>query len=403
MPKAPAFGPGSIVFVKKEKCPGIILAATGKGKFDVETLNEDTGRPTGIKVHLTSQQMRNIKPHDFPFQQDEEERKNNEEPSGNSGVQEARTDAEDAAVTTVETVLDDANEGEVHIEVNPTGNAANQRTGNVTRSQQPAFAEEKKDDCLGAPDANPDEAETEDFLYFPLDDDDQDTLNPNDALAAHGIERDEEKHKNKWNKYKMERAALIEGGWEVECLPPKQDGLGVGARVQECSGQKCFGTIFFDDRLEFKLAGEPKWGVVFDGETYQTIERKLPSSKLKRVKDERVFVWKAVEDSIPERPPAPFANSGVAGFDFATKFAPDKISLAEGDPLYDFPFLSLLEHLWPGRWRSHLRNLNSHIERVNSQNAGRHGTKKNKKLVSGKMLTVIFAILSLLTNIFIHS
>ena len=379
------FAVGTYVVVKKEKCPGIIRQAVSSKEWLVETLNASTGKATNIRFTATSQKLRHVKDDEFPFLK-EKDKEENELENEAAAIEQPAVDQ-----VTVETVLDGVDGAEVRVEVDhtcTTENALDQQPEPVNYEYN--FEEEKKEafETYG-----PDDLEVEDFPFFPLDQGDADTFTPNDAAVSHGIETDDGKHVAKWQKYCLEKAALIDGETTFECNPPKQEGLIIGARVQERTGQKRCGTIFFDDRREFKLEGEPKWGVVFDGETVQSAERKMPSSKLKRIKDSRVFTWQVVDDTSPERPPTPYAINGVAGFDFASKFAPDQLEMPEGDPLYGYPFLSLLEHLWPGNWRSQLRNLNAHIEQQNSLVGQKHASKKTKKMVSGEMIVYAIALL----------
>jgi hypothetical protein len=74
----------------------------------------------------------------------------------------------------------------------------------------------------------------------------------------------------------------------------------------------------------------------------------VPSTQLKVVRDTRVFTWKIVEDSSPTDPVVPYQEHGIIGFDFG-RFEEAKLNVENA--YYDFTFLSLLIHLWPGNWR----------------------------------------------------
>lgn len=387
-PKLP-FTSGRKVFIKKQRCPGIICQPTeAKGTWKVETLNAETGAATGTIVTLTSQQMKNLSGDEFPFLVRENEANiENELPK---------------TPVVVQTVFEDDNEDDdeegferLSQEGSIKSSSGNDEEGSIySKPDSVASVESKKpvatennavDDAdwelLGT---DADLAETELIPYFPNKQGEEETFNPNDAAASNGIELDEDKHKAKWETYKLEKQALVDNEWTVKCGPPKQDGIDIGVRVHERTGQKRMGTVLFDDRAEFQTDDGPLWGVVFDGGTLETADRKIKSTKLKRHRDKRVFKWKMVEDSTPERPPIPYQNHGVIGFDFQA-FAPEQADLPAGDPSYNHPFLHLLEHIWPGSWRDHLRNLNTHIERENSAIV-KNRSKRKKRLVSGTLL-----------------
>lgn len=368
------FRSGKRVYIKKQKCPGRIISATAAKTWNVEILHAKTGKPIGATTSLKSQQMKNLTPTDFPFLEREAQNIHvetvpsvSDEEDGFEVVVDGNNDDDEFIPTENSQDNDD--------EVIPTENDRN--TGNN---------QDKDDDGWDFINADDDLNETEDFPFFPKEDGDEDTFTPNDAAASHGIELDEDKHKAKWETYLLHKQSLIDSQWTVVCKPPKQDGINMGVRVQERSGQKRKGVVLYDDRDEFKTDGPPLWGVLFEDATLGEAERKVESTKLKRLRDKRVFEWKIVSDSSPDRPPTPFQEHGVIGFDF-NEFEPAKIHLDEGDPHYNFPFLRLLEHLWPGNWRDHLHNLNCHIERENSA-VVRNRTKKTKRLVSGMLLEI---------------
>ena len=290
--KKTSLGNGVYVFIKKDKCPGIIRSAVESRKWEVETLSSQTGQPTGLKAHFKSQQLRLLKSDDdFPFLSSQvEENKDETEGMGDAKVevqvQEAIIPAAQAPEIRVATVTE--------VEDNPI-EVLLRSPSSSEEGTQPEEAKELETGSVDPQaattmdDHDPDDVELEDFPYFPLDPGEDDTLNPNDAAASHGIELDEDKHKSKWARYLLEKSILVDDGWTVNCKAPKQDGLGVGCRVQEKSRQRHKGIIFFDDRAEFKLEGAPMWGVVYDGGTIQSANWKVPSSKLKRIKDTRVF------------------------------------------------------------------------------------------------------------------
>ncbi|KAL3913371.1 MAG: hypothetical protein SGARI_000690, partial [Bacillariaceae sp.] len=223
--------------------------------------------------------------------------------------------------------------------------------------------EEDPDDEV-AEDTHVPEAEDED--HFDIAGDGAEGL---DFLDIRGIEKDEVKHKAKWETYLQEKEQLIDEGYTVIKKPPKQEGIGVGSKVAERFNLKRNGVVVDDDRED---GGRPRWAVLFDDTV--TVERNVPSTGLGIVKDKREFKWKVVRDSIADNPVVDYQQHGVVGFDFAAKFESSKFQ-SEDSPGYDYPFLSLLQHLWPGNWRTHLLRLNTAIENDNS-------TQSNKRKIS---------------------
>ena len=75
-----------------------------------------------------------------------------------------------------------------------------------------------------------------------------------------------------------------------------------------------------------------------------------------------------VEESIPEpgKEVIEYTNIGLAGLDFERCFSEESIKSKNKD--YDFPFLKLLQALWPGEWRQQLDRLNSYIENDYNKN-----------------------------------
>jgi hypothetical protein len=86
------------------------------------------------------------------------------------------------------------------------------------------------------------------------------------------------------------------------------------------------------------------------------------------------YVWKLVVDSEPEDGTQPEEYNdgiGLCDFDFSEAFKPPT-----GDDGYAYPYLKLLQKMWPGDWKQHLRQLNikataenaAHISRKNWRN-----------------------------------
>jgi hypothetical protein len=87
----------------------------------------------------------------------------------------------------------------------------------------------------------------------------------------------------------------------------------------------------------------------------------IPSTKLQLVKDDQEFEWRTIQDWIPKdhEKPMPYNTMGMIGFDFDTKFVDAQFESDDGP--YKYPFLAILQHLWPSKWKDHLCHLNAHI------------------------------------------
>ena len=184
----------------------------------------------------------------------------------------------------------------------------------------------------------------------------------NILAMGQAVEQDDDKYKKKWDRYEVEKQALLDEGFKVNCQPPKQQGIDIGIRVEERRGQKCKGLIIGDDRDRKEEEARPCWSVRFDDEAGPN--RFVPSTALKVVRDTRVFTWKTVKDSSPTNPVVPYKDHGIIGFNFG-QFDAAKLDIENDE--YDFPFLKLLIYLWPGDWRDQLRNLNIKVESNNAK------------------------------------
>lgn len=74
------------------------------------------------------------------------------------------------------------------------------------------------------------------------------------------------------------------------------------------------------------------------------------------------YVWRLIEKSEPIKPIQEYGMCGLIGFDF------EDISGANvemSNERYDFPYLKLLQKLWPGNWQQQLAQMNQWIIRGN--------------------------------------
>lgn len=239
---------------------------------------------------------------------------------------------------------------------------------------------------------DPDLLLEEDLEQYVNDEDGDD--NVNFRVIGQAVEEMDDKYTRKWNEYQVERKSLVDQKWSVICNPPKQQGIDIGVRVRERHGRKRDGVVVHKEEEN----RNPTWAIHFDGSNEN--EHNISSSTLRVLKDERLFKWTVVNDSVPDDPVQPFREHGVVGFDFMDAFSKD--ALDDGNKNYQFPYLELLIHLWPGKsfisvicvvysgnrkltnklfsihkgdWRQQLRNLNI---KINTENEDRERRRKIK-------------------------
>lgn len=394
--KLPPFRHGAKIMIKKGNIPAIIQRAVGAKLWEVEHVDA-RGRPNGIISQLKSQQMKNLtNDAEFPTE--------DQRSVGSNSSDTSELDTNDPVRN-----LDEAGQPNEFIELFINQNGSDQShdgthsstsidlralgDGSIIRvltandwdmdlrlrdsDQSAHFVEEDS-----SVEEDPDEELDEDIPYtHPQDVDDPDAFNAADFMAARGIEVDQNKHKAKWDRYVMEKQALIANEWSVACKAPKKQSLGVGERVEERRDRRRKGIIVGDDRNHEDDTG-PLWAVFFDGS--EEPEHNISSQKLQIVKDTRIFTWKVVIDSTPRAADTVVKAKtlGVAGFNFREAF--EDAATACNSLTYRYPFLMLLIHLWPGNWQVHLRNLNIAIEVANASRSKRGLNKKVVSFVSGE-------------------
>lgn len=379
--KRKGFGKGVQAILKGEKLPVIIRENAGKSLFRVELVDPDNGTPTGNFLdNVKTQQMRYPMEKEFPTAKaqsnsSQEEETWEEEPKVTNLPIEKESDRPKPKAKSIASKDDDSLAASLSSgDSNATPKSSSpKRTKKHKKKKTPIKSLMKKlvggkkknipdlvlsdnSDLESEGERDPDGEDEEDLPFKPTTTAEQegaDFYSANDLLIAKGIE-DEEKHKNKWAQYLVEKNILLDKKWSVNCKPPKKQSIDVGERVKERHGQKRSGIIVKQDESEEKAK---QWTVTWDGDI---TEPNVPSSRLTIVKDTRVFEWTIVKDHVPEDPVPKYQEHGVVGFDFDKKFE-HKVVL-EDNPGYDYPFLRLLIHLWAGDWREQLNQLNVHIE-----------------------------------------
>lgn len=161
----------------------------------------------------------------------------------------------------------------------------------------------------------------------------------------------EPKQRRKWKqaRYVKDKKELLESDYTVEVKASDNKKLRVGVQVQTRARPHYEGEIIQE-------VGKSQWKVRLTV-GHQEEERTLKSQQLKVLDDSEgggdSWTWKIVEDHVPD--PAmlstEYSEIGLIGFDFED-FDIEKTSY--GATSYDFPYLRLMQTLWPGDWRKQL-------------------------------------------------
>ncbi|CAB9527345.1 hypothetical protein SEMRO_1980_G309150.1 [Seminavis robusta] len=266
------FAKKSKVILKKGNKPGVITDAVGLRQWKVKLVGTD-GRLYGAELEKTSQQLRHPVDDEYP---------DSPVPSSSSGSSA------------------DSSGPDYRWENHLKPNVSDCTDGSTAGESSTGVVVDDPDDLI---------EEVPIFLHD-VEYGEEIALEPNDLVAARGIELDDDKHKAKWDVYTIEKEKLVAEKWTVKRKPPSQQELQIGCKVKERRKGGRVGRIIEDDRDE---GGKPCWSILFEGEPEVTPN--VPSTKISQIKDKRVFVWEAVEDSVPDNPvdSEPYATTGVVG------------------------------------------------------------------------------------------
>jgi hypothetical protein len=160
------------------------------------------------------------------------------------------------------------------------------------------------------------------------------------ATFAAQLEPEDDKYRRKQEFYKLDKQKLIDDKWTVKKKPSKQTKLAVGATVQERFGVKRSGFIVDNGNEELT------WMVRFERTEK---DEQLPSARLKLVHNNSEYVWTIVKDSSPEQNKAvtEYRDTGLTGIHFGEEFSDTSASNED----YGYPYLRLLQTLWPGKFK----------------------------------------------------
>ena len=184
--------------------------------------------------------------------------------------------------------------------------------------------------------------DTEDFPFLFSDDDD--AIDPNSLALANEIESGQE-HRRRYERYITRKNQLIDENWTVDIAASTENCIEIGDRVRENKQHNPrFGVV--TGKHPDSVPGTPLWNVLFDGDDEETLGL-TGRNDLRKIHDNRVFKWQIVDGDIaPDNPVEEFGQVGVIGFDFHKSFSASNLSTINQQ--YDFPFMRLLIHLWPG-------------------------------------------------------
>jgi hypothetical protein len=371
--KRAAFQPGSLVIVKKSNLKGKIIDTIGRKKWKVElTLDGQT-----TVADYTSQQLRHPKDHELQDVSSNTSNVSNVRSLATSDEQTGvQTGVEPVLVNTTVTHEDpDSEEEEDHdilsftdvpcdiMDVPCDHDDANERA-NLQDSDDsddsdddipPRHHDDSDDDADALPrppspayesnneeEEDPDEDLSEDLpsRNTVTGDADGTEADISDASFAAQLEPEDDKYRRKQEFYKLDKQKLIDDKWTVKKKPSKQTKIAIGATVQERSGAKRSGLIV-DVGSE-----DLTWMVRFERSEN---DEQLPSSRLKLVQDNSEYVWTIVKDSSPEQNKAvtEYRDIGLMGIHFGEDFSDTSSSNKD----YDYPYLRLLQTLWPGKFK----------------------------------------------------
>jgi hypothetical protein len=108
------------------------------------------------------------------------------------------------------------------------------------------------------------------------------------------------------------------------------------------------------------------------------------------INENEAYEWTIVQGFHPEESLEEYTELGLIGFDFA-QFAKECLSLKNTH--YGFPFLKLLQKLWPGDWRMQLKQMNSRIQ-LDNERKKRDGKRTMKEVSEREWWTFLGIIIA---------
>jgi hypothetical protein len=174
-------------------------------------------------------------------------------------------------------------------------------------------------------------------------------------------------HQAKWEQYKIDKAALLSEGWTIT-KALANDGISVGATVKTKARPQREGIVTGQTEDN---DGKKHWLVNFLANTQNELEPEaMRPQRLALVaqSEAQAYIWTLVEDSEPElanpTPEEYIDGIGLVGFDFDAAFKD------HSNKEYSYPYLKLLQKMWPGDWKQQQRQLNIKIAAENTSNSG---------------------------------
>jgi hypothetical protein len=173
----------------------------------------------------------------------------------------------------------------------------------------------------------------------------------------------EDIHKTKWEQYKFEKAALLLQGWTVtKAAKNSNQGISIGALVKTRRRDPREGTVVDETEVD----GRKVWIVDFGDDEAEPM--RPMQIQIVQHSNSGQFVWSLVPDSEADTP-VEYVGNGLIGFNFT-----DSFKHPTGREANTFPYLRLLQKLWPGDWKQQLWQLNSKITVTN--NSASNGRQK---------------------------
>jgi len=110
-----------------------------------------------------------------------------------------------------------------------------------------------------------------------------------------------------------------------------------------------------------KLSAQ-KWYVLYEGADDSVLHK---TSDLEVVRRKDSIEWTIIDDPTVVNPPTEYDEVGLIGFDW-NMFSDENIHV-NSCRQYNFPFLTLLKHLWPGDYNTQIQNMNKFITKENKR------------------------------------
>jgi hypothetical protein len=172
----------------------------------------------------------------------------------------------------------------------------------------------------------------------------------------------EDVYQAKWERYITDKAALLSNGWTIAKASTGPQGISIGATVSTkgAAHRRRHGEVVSQTEVNDRKL----WIVDFGGDDPEPMR---PQQLLLVEQNAEQYVWNLVEESNPEIVTEEYRGGiGLCGFDFGEAFKPPS---SDGE-VHSYPYLKLLQKMWPGDWKQQLPQLNTKAAAENASHSG---------------------------------